>query len=375
MRLPSAVTTVACLLIGACGNGNAPEEAAINDPQALITSMKGLVASFIAGPLVGVGKVSEVGGNALGLLSRGHGSGLAAAIGARPSRVIREHGFVRMPALEGGAGRVVPLGGDRRLLTQGDAIDDGYYGTVFVFDPQTQSYVDDGSFSGPPDGVRFLLYDVVGSVIDPDTQLGTLDLLDHSTPTSTEVRVVVKGIGASPVTYADYSVTLPSSYNPSAQSFDLQSTGTLSDGIAPLGFTLHFAQAGPRDQLVTLSLDGPDADLQFDFADSFEPGSEDTHTAIDAVLVGASETVRLAGFQDLDASSARFTTDLTLKANDRVLATATSDDGFGLPNWQKTSGAALTQDEKLLIGTLLVGVFDSVAYTFQLVIFALLTVT
>jgi hypothetical protein len=368
-------TLASVLVLGACGDSNAPEDVGINDPQALVTSMRGLVASFTAGALVGVGKVTEFGGNALGLLSRGHGSGLAAAVGARPSPVIRRHGMFRVPALQGGTQSIRPQSGDDRLLTQGDAIDDGYYGTVFLFNPQTQAYEDDGSASGPADGVRFLLYDVVANVIDPNTQVGTLDIRDQSTPSSTAVRVVVTGLGASPVTYADYGVTLPASYNPSAQSFDLVSDGTLFDGAASLGFTLHFAQAGPRDQIVTLTLDGPEADLQFDFADSFDPASEDTHTAIDAVLVGASETVRLSGFQDLDASSARFTTDLTLKANDRLLATATSDDGFGLPNWEKTSGAPLTQDEKQLIGTVLLGVFDSVAYTFDLVFFALLTLT
>ncbi len=179
--------------------------------------------------------------------------------------------------------------------------------------------------------------------------------------------------GTAQQTYADYTVTLPDNGIPISDGFDLVVDGILSDGAEPMDFDLRFAQRDPQNQRVTLALVGAEEDLHFDLTDTFNPISENSHTAIDVVLNKGGESVQLVGFQDFDADASRFTTDLTLRGNGGVFATATRDEA-GFPVWEKASGDRLTQDEKLLIGTLLSGVFDSVFHSFNLMLFVLLLV-
>ena len=47
-------------------------------------------------------------------------------------------------------------------------------------------------------------------------------MLDQSDPTKSEVSIVVTDLNGT-VTYADYSVTLPDTFDPVAQTFDLLS--------------------------------------------------------------------------------------------------------------------------------------------------------
>ena len=85
----------------------------------------------------------------------------------------------------------------------GDAIDDSYYTTVFTYNPSRPSNTeDDGTNAGPANGVRFVLYDVVGGSIDPNTPVGYLDVLDQSDPTKSEVAIVVTDLNGT-VTYAE----------------------------------------------------------------------------------------------------------------------------------------------------------------------------
>jgi hypothetical protein len=239
----------------------------------------------------------------------------------------------------------------------GDAIDDRFYRNVYEFNPLTRQYEDNGSDLGPAHGVRFVLYDVAAGTLEPGTQVGTLDVEDLSDAETFQVSVRVTGMAQE--TYADYNVTLPDNGVPISDGFDLVAEGILSRGADPMDFNLHFAQVNPRNQSVKLDLVGPVENLHFDFVDTFNPISENSHTAIDVLLNKGKESVRLAGFQDFDGGSRLYTTDLTLRGNGRIFATSTSDDG-GFPVWEKANGDELTQDEQILIGTLLSGVFDSV---------------
>jgi len=219
--------------------------------------------------------------------------------------------------------------------------------------------------------VRFVLYDVVAGALDPDTPVGTLDVEDLSDAGTFQVNVRVTGMAQE--TYADYTVALPDNGVPIGDGFDLVAEGILSRGADPMDFNLHFAQVNSRNQSVKLDLVGPVENLHFDFVDTFNPISENSHTAIDVLLNRGKESVRLAGFQDFDGGSRLYTTDLTLTGNGGVFATSTSDDG-GFPVWEKASGDELTQDEQILIGTLLSGVFDSVFHSLGLMLFVLLMV-
>ena len=365
--VPSASGLALVFLLGACGDSSAPNEAVIDDPQGLVASMKDLVGTLTNGPLAGVENVAEFGAGALDVLSPGPGTQIAAVLrvaslvttGTRDmsSRPFGKWAH-RLPQLDG-----------RQFHTMGDAIDDRFYRNVYEFNPITQQYEDNGSELGPAQGVRFFLYDVVAGALDPETQVGTLDVEDLSDAETFKVSVRVTGMAEE--TYADYTVTLPDNGIPVTDGFDLVAHGILSRGIDPMDFDLHFAQVNPKDQTVKLDLVGTGENLHFDFADNFNPSTENSHTAIDVILNKGKESVHLFGFQDYDGDARRFTTDLTLRGNGRVFATSTRDDG-GFPVWEKANGAELTQDEQILIGTLLSGVFDSVFHSLGLMLFVLL---
>ena len=354
-------------LLGACGDSSGPGEAVIDDPQGLVTSMRDLVGTLTNGPLVGVENVAEFGAGALDVLTRGHGPQMATVLRVGSLVTTGPRDPASRPIAKWAHG--LPYVGGRQFRTMGDAIDDRFYRTVYEFNPLTRQYEDNGSDLGPAHGVRFVLYDVVAGTLDPGTQVGTLDVEDLGDAETFQVSVRVTGMAQE--SYADYTVTLPDNGVPIGEGFDLVAEGMLSRGADPMDFNLHFAQVNPRNQSVKLDLVGPVENLHFDFVDTFNPISENSHTAIDVLLNKGKESVRLVGFQDFDGDSRLYTTDLTLRGNGRIFATSTSDDG-GFPVWEKASGDELTQDEQILIGTLLSGVFDSVFHSLGLMLFVLL---
>jgi hypothetical protein len=344
----------------------------INDPQGLQTDVNGLVGTLSAGPLIGVGNIGNFGGSALDQLSRGHGAGMQAILGARPTIVLSGHGYFKIPRLESGARPTHPIGADGHIVTMGDAIDDSYYTTVFAYNPTTQQYEDDGTNAGPANGVRFVLYDVVGGSIDPNTPVGYLDVLDQSDPTKSEVGIVVTDLNGT-VTYADYSVTLPDTFDPVAQTFDLLSEGTLSDG--QVAFEMHLTQTSPDAQVVTVGLSGPNASMGLNVETTEDPQTDDSHFGLDITLQGHNETLRVNGDQDYNGTSGNYATNFTIRANGRVFARATTDDGSGEPVWVKENGQPLTNAEENLIGAVAVAVLGATLNVFALVYFALLMVT
>ena len=365
--VPSASGLALVFLLGACGDSSAPNEAVIDDPQGLVATMKDLVGTLTNGPLAGVENVAEFGAGALDVLSRGKGTQIAAVLQLGSLVTTGARDMSTRPF--GKWARHLPQVDGHRFHTMADAIDDRFYRNVYEFNPLTQQYEDNGSELGPTHGVRFVLYDVVSGALDPATPVGTLDVEDLSDAETFQVSVRVTGLAQE--TYADYTVTLPDNGIPVTDGFDLVAHGILSRGLDPMDFDLHFAQVNPRNQNVKLDLVGATENLHFDFADTFNPASENSHTAVDVLLNKGKESVRLAGFQDYDGDARRFTTDLTLRGNGGVFATSTRDDG-GFPVWEKANGEELTQDEQILIGTLLSGVFDSVFHSLGLMLFVLL---
>jgi hypothetical protein len=367
-----AVASVVALASCSSDSNGPSGSGSINDPQGLQTDVNGLVGTLSAGPLIGVGNIGNFGGSALDQLSRGHGAGMQAILGARPTIVLSGHGYFKIPRLEAGVRPTHPIGADGHIVTMGDAIDDSYYTTVFTYNPSTQQYEDDGTNAGPANGVRFVLYDVVGGSIDPNTPVGYLDVLDQSDPTKSEVAIVVTDLNGT-VTYADYSVTLPDTFDPVAQTFDLLSEGTLSDG--QVAFEMHLTQTSPDAQMVTVGLTGPNASMGLTVETTDDPQTDDSHLGLDITLQGHNETLRVNGTQDYDGGSGNYATNFTIRANGRIFARATTDDGSGDPVWVKENGQPLTNAEGNLIGAVAAAVFGATLNVFALVYFALLMVT
>jgi|GEM_PF-531539 hypothetical protein len=364
------------LALASCGSdSNGPSgSGSINDPQGLQTDVNGLVGTLTTGPLIGVGNIGNLGGGALDQLSRGHGSGMQAIIGARPTIILSGHGYFKVPRLQAGARPTHPISPDGHLVTMGDAIDDSYYTTVFTYNPTTQQYEDDGTNSGPANGVRFVLYDVVGGSIDPNTPLGYLDVLDQSDPTKSEVAIVVTDLNGT-VTYADYAVTLPDTFDPVAQTFDLLSQGTLSDGQDNVDFEMHLTQTSPDAQVVTVGLAGPNSSMSLSVETTDDPQTDDSHFGLDITVQGHNETLRVNGAQEYDGGTGNYATNFVIRANGKVFARATTDDGSGDPVWVKENGQPLTNAEQNLIAAVGLAVFGATLNVFALVYFALLMVT
>ena len=356
-------------LLGACGDSSGPSEAAIDDPQGLVTSMKGMVGTLTNGPLVGVENVAEFGAGALGRAFPG--SRVAVGRGASG----------RIPSDDGAGGPVEPA--VREMGPRSPRIWAAAYSAPWATRSTTGSMATSTSSIPLPGNTKTTVPTRGRSTACASSfttwwqepwiqdQVGTLDVEDLSDAETFQVSVRVTGMAQE--TYADYTVTLPDNGVPISNGFDLVAEGILSRGADPMDFNLHFAQINARNQSVKLDLVGPVENLHFDFVDTFNPISENSHTAIDVLLNKGIESVRLAGFQDFDGGSRLYTTDLTLRGNGQIFATATRDDG-GFPVWEKASGEELTQDEQILIGTLLSGVFDSVFHSLGLMLFVLLMV-
>ena len=106
-----------------------------------------------------------------------------------------------------------------------------------------------------------------------------------------------------------------------------------------------------------------------------DPQTDDSHFGLDITLQGHNETLRVNGDQDYDGSSGNYATNFTIRANGRIFARATTDDGSGDPVWVKENGQPLTNAEQNLIGAVAAAVFGATLNVFALVYFALLMVT
>src|SRR3989449_9167922 len=82
------------------------------------------------------------------------------------------------------------------------------WGKTYVWDVPTHQYVV-GPDPGPANGLRIILYqvDASGQVIEPPVQVGHVDLLDESDVNTSRLHVIVQDASASPVTYADYTIS------------------------------------------------------------------------------------------------------------------------------------------------------------------------
>lgn len=105
-------------------------------------------------------------------------------------------------------------------------------GTTFEWNTTNDLYEPTARTGAPAQGVRFILYAIDPLTIqpvEPLVEVGYVDLLDNSTDTKAELRIVVAGVGGTPV-YVDYTVTITS-------------TGETSGRIAAGGYITNGASS------------------------------------------------------------------------------------------------------------------------------------
>jgi hypothetical protein len=112
---------------------------------------------------------------------------------------------------------------------QGRIIPDTMYGRVFEWDTALNQYRYQGTTVASLTGVRFVLYatGLDGQVVEPVSAIGTLDIIDQSTPSKLQLQILVEGPGGT-TTYVDYTASLVSS----PTSANATVTGTITNGLS-----------------------------------------------------------------------------------------------------------------------------------------------
>ena len=131
------------------------------------------------------------------------------------------------------------------------------WGKTYVWDVNTHQYVEDpNQFDVNRHGIRIILYqvDANGQVIEPPVQVGHVDLLDESDVNASKLHVIVQDASASPVTYADYTISATVVGSPVSE-FTGTASGYVSDGTRTVTFSASFHAT---------QLDTPAPDLQVD---------------------------------------------------------------------------------------------------------------
>jgi hypothetical protein len=118
-------------------------------------------------------------------------------------------------------------------------------GTTLTWDPAAGAFTLSDRTDGPSDGLRVILYAIDGATglpALPLTEVGTVDLFARNdlltgTPQDTiALRFLVRGTGASPVTYADF--TAWSTYVPGCLCATVE--GWVTDGTTRVDFTVPY---------------------------------------------------------------------------------------------------------------------------------------
>jgi hypothetical protein len=120
-----------------------------------------------------------------------------------------------------------------------------YLGTKWVYDPAQEQYVLAGDHTGAPeDGVRIMLYAVdpiLHQIVEPLTEVGYVDLIDESTPSSDAVRISAT-IGSTNVLNYVASATVTTS------TITFSADGFVSDGSTQVNFELSVTLTQETEQ-------------------------------------------------------------------------------------------------------------------------------
>ena len=240
---------------------------------------------------------------------------------------------------------------------QGRIIPDSMYGRVFEYDTAANQYSWQDSTVAGLNGVRFILYatGLNGSVVEPVSAIGTLDIIDESTPTKLQLNVLVQGPGGTP-TYVDYTASIQSS----ATSASATVSGTISNGLSggankTLTFdeTLTASATGIRVQ-ASFSLNNPAINMLLNESLSFD----DPNIIINADfrLIQNGETIRTVAHIVLNTSSGITTVTVTVSVDGHPVASISGDPTDPATQWVDAGGEPLTVEDLAALDRL----FDAV---------------
>ena len=219
---------------------------------------------------------------------------------------------------------------------QGRIIPDTMYGRVFEWDTAQNQYTWQGGSVASFTGVRFVLYatGLDGQVVEPVSAIGTLDIIDQTTPTNLQLQVLVKGPGGT-TTYVDYTAALQAS-----QTVNATVTGFISNGDnKTLSFDQRFnANAGSASVHATFRLDNPTITVMLNESVAFD----DPNIVVNADfrLIQNGQTVRAVGHITINDLTQAVTISLTVYVDGHPVAAFNGDPATA--DWVDAGGEPLT---------------------------------
>jgi len=227
---------------------------------------------------------------------------------------------------------------------QGRIIPDTMYGRVFEWDTALNQYRWQGSTVAGLTGVRFVLYatGLDGVIIEPVSAIGTLDIIDQSTPAKLQLQVLVRGPGGTP-TYVDYTASVQVT---SRTSGTATATGTISNGLSGgNNKTLSFDEnltvnASGATVHATFALNNPVITMMLNESVSYN----DPNIIIDADfrLIQNGQTIRVVGHVALNTLNKSVTVSVTVDVDGHPVASISGDPTDPATHWVDAGGAPLT---------------------------------
>lgn len=226
---------------------------------------------------------------------------------------------------------------------QGAIIPDSLYGRVFEWNDTTDQYEFKGTTVSNLDGVRFILYAVGldGLILEPTTAIGTLDIVDQSTPSVLRLHVLVRNT-AGTTTYIDYTVDLTGSQT----SVQATASGTITNGLGggsnkTLSFDETFtANAGGARVIATFALNNPAITLMLNESVTFN----DPNLVINADfrVIQNSQTIRTVGRITVNTLTQDVEVVITVYVDGHPVASISGDPTLPGTQWVDAGGEPLT---------------------------------
>lgn len=276
----------------------------------------------------------------------------APAIGPAASLVVatqpqlqRSGGLMLLPSLREAGRLQAQLPSLSAAAAQGRVIPDSLYGRVYEWDATLHQYSWQGTTVTGLTGVRFILY-AVGlddRIVEPVTAIGSLDIIDQSTPSTLQVQVLVQGPNAIP-TYVDYTISLTQT---TASSAVAAAHGSITNGQAGgANKTLSFDQTltiqpGSASAHATFALNNPA--ITFIVSESAGLSGQNLVVDVDFQLVQAGQpTIDVVGHVTISTTTNAVVVNVTVNQGGHPVASISGDPTNPATQWKDAGGNPMT---------------------------------
>jgi hypothetical protein len=266
----------------------------------------------------------------------------ATVLGALQPKLARANGTIYLPGLLQ-AQRLQALGPELSVAAeQGAIIPDSMYGRVFEWNDTTDQYVFRGTTVSNLNGVRFLLYAIGldGQVFEPVTQIGTLDIVDQSTPGTLKLHVLVKNT-AGTTTFVDYTAEITGN-QAIATGYITNGLGAPNNKMLSFDETLTVTQTGAR-VVATFALNNPATTVML--IESLSFSDPNLIISADFRIIKDGRTIRTVGNITVNTVTQDVLIDITVYLDGHPVAAIEGDPSLPGTQWLDAGGEPLTIED------------------------------